>query len=87
MLVALLAVVPGWWLFEHLKTGFMPEMDEGAFTLDYFMPAGTSLAETNRVLARVDKFLAETPDITGYLRRAGAENGLYATESCRGDVL
>ncbi|MGO8751998.1 MAG: efflux RND transporter permease subunit [Thermoguttaceae bacterium] len=87
VLMALLAVVPGWWFFEHLKTGFMPEMDEGAFTLDYFMPAGTSLAETNRVLARVDKILSETPDISGYLRRAGAENGLYATESCRGDII
>src|SRR5205807_2629803 len=25
-LFAILAIVPGWWLFNHLETGFMPEM-------------------------------------------------------------
>ena len=36
---------------HHLETGFMPEMDEGAFILDYWMPVGTSLSETDEVLA------------------------------------
>ena len=85
--MALLAVVPGWWLFQHLKTGFMPDMDEGAFIVDFFMPAGTSLAETDRVVRRVETILAETPDVSGYIRHAGAENGLYATEAFRGDIL
>ena len=87
VLAALLAVVPGWWFFQHLEPGFMPEMDEGAFVLDYFLPAGTSLAETDRVARRIDKILDETPDVAGYLRRTGAENGLYATEAFRGDIL
>ncbi|MGA2061361.1 MAG: efflux RND transporter permease subunit [Thermoguttaceae bacterium] len=42
--LALMAVLPGWWLFDHVQTGFMPAMDEGAFVLDYWMPVGTSLA-------------------------------------------
>jgi CzcA family heavy metal efflux pump len=87
VLLALLAVVPGWWLFEHLKSGFMPDMDEGAFVLDYFMPAGTSLEQTDRVLRRVEAVLAETPDVSGYIRRTGAELGLFATESFTGDIL
>ncbi len=41
--LALLAVLPGWWLFATSKTGFMPEMDEGAFVLDY-RNAGRHLA-------------------------------------------
>src|SRR5262249_34899067 len=45
--LSLLAVVPGWWLFNHLETGFMPNMDEGAFVLDYQMPVGTSLSQTD----------------------------------------
>ena len=69
-----------------LKIGFMPDMDEGAFVLDYFMPAGTSLAETNQVARRIDKVLSEMPDVSGYLRRTGAENGIYATEVFRGDI-
>ena len=84
--VALLAVVPGWLFFQHLKLGFMPEMDEGAFILDFFMPAGTSLAQTDRVAQRIDKILDATPDVAGYLRRTGAENGIYATEVFRGDI-
>ena len=87
VVLALLAVLPGWWLFEHLETGFMPEMDEGAFVLDYFMPAGTSLEKTDRVLRRVEAVLAETPDISGYIRRTGAELGLFATEPFTGDIL
>ena len=35
----------------------MPEMDEGAFVLDYDMPVGTSLAETDKVLRRVEDVL------------------------------
>ena len=30
--------------YRHVETGFVPEMDEGAFVLDYWSPPGTSLA-------------------------------------------
>ena len=86
VLLAVLALVPGWLLFQNLKLGFMPDMDEGAFILDYFLPAGTSLAETDRIARRIDAILDETPDVAGYLRRTGAENGIYATEVFRGDI-
>jgi CzcA family heavy metal efflux pump len=85
--LALLAFVPLLWLGFHLETGFMPEMDEGAFVLDYRMPVGTSLAQTDRVVRRVEAVLQKTPDISGYIRRAGAEMGFFATESFRGDIL
>ena len=101
MLLALLAVIPGWMLLRGLsfqigkhvveihglETGFMPEMDEGAFVLDYNMPVGTSLAQTDKVLRRVEKVLLDTPDVQGYIRRTGAELGFFATESYTGDIL
>ena len=65
----------------------MPDMDEGAFILDYEMPVGTSLGQTDKILRRVEAVLQDTPDIAGYIRRTGAENGLFVTESFRGDVL
>ena len=34
--------------YRLVGTGFLPEMDEGAFVLDYFTPGGTALAETDR---------------------------------------
>ncbi len=87
VVLALLAVVPGWWLYRHVETGFMPAMDEGAFVLDYRMPVGTSLAETDKVLRRVERIVQKTPDVAGYLRRTGAELGLFATQPFTGDIL
>ena len=87
VLLSLLAVIPGWWLFNHLKTGFMPDMDEGAFVLDYNMPVGTSLVQTDKVMRRVEAVLQGTPDISGYIRRTGAELGFFATEPYTGDIL
>ncbi len=87
VLLSLLAAVPLWWLATHMETGFMPDMDEGAFVLDYEMPVGTSLAQTDKVLRRVEDVLMETPDISGYIRRTGAELGFFATEAYTGDIL
>ncbi len=50
---------PGWLLFHQLETGFMPEMDEGALVIDYHMPVGTSLAQTDKVLRRVEAILLQ----------------------------
>ncbi len=86
-MLSLLAIVPARWLFSHLETGFMPEMDEGAFVLDYHMPVGTSLAQTDKVMRRVEAVLQRTPDISGYIRRTGAELGFFATEAYTGDIL
>jgi multidrug efflux pump subunit AcrB len=87
LLASLLAVIPLWWLGTHLETGFMPEMDEGAFVLDYNMPVGTSLSQTDKVLRRVEAILLRTSDIEGYIRRTGAELGFFATESYTGDIM
>ena len=87
VLLSLLMFVPLWWLFNHLETGFMPEMDEGAFVLDYNMPVGTSLLQTDMVMRRVEAVLQRTPDISGYIRRTGAELGFFATEAYTGDIL
>jgi len=67
-------------------TGFLPEIDEGAFVLDYWSPGGTALAETDRMVNIVEKTLIATPEITGTSRRTGAELGLFATEQNRGDI-
>ncbi len=74
-------------LYTQLGTGFLPDMDEGAFVLDYRMPAGTSLQETNRVLNHVEKFLRETPEVESYSRRTGARLALAIAEPNTGDFL
>ena len=71
---------------RYVGTGFLPEMDEGAFVLDYWTPGGTALAETDREVHVVEKILASTPEIAATSRRTGAELGLFATEQNRGDI-
>ncbi len=74
-------------LYIRLGSGFLPEMDERATVLDYIMPPGTSLEETDRVLRKVEDFLRETPDIESYSRRTGARLALAIAEPNTGDYL
>ena len=73
--------------FQLVGTGFLPEMDEGAFVLDYFTPGGTALAETDREVRIAEGILARTPEIVGTSRRTGAEMGLFATLQNSGDIV
>jgi multidrug efflux pump subunit AcrB len=80
-------VVLGIVLWRLVGTGFLPEMDEGAFVLDYFTPGGTALAETDREVGIAERILAATPEIAGTSRRTGAELGLFATSQNTGDIV
>ncbi|MFI4981790.1 MAG: efflux RND transporter permease subunit, partial [Nevskiales bacterium] len=73
-------------LVSKLQTGLMPAMDEGAFVFDYWAPTGTPLAEAERKVREVEKILSNHPDVQAYVRRTGAENGLFATQTSRGDI-
>jgi CzcA family heavy metal efflux pump len=86
---ALLVVVgAGLLLVPRLERGFLPEMDEGAFVLDYFLPAGTSLATTEKYARYLEQELRATPEVRTFSRRLGAELGpAAATELSRGDVM
>lgn len=85
--LALLLVVLGGFLYTRLETGFLPEMDEGGYVLDYWMPPGTSLQETDRAMREIEQRIAAMPETASFSRRTGAEMGLFATEQNRGDVL
>jgi multidrug efflux pump subunit AcrB len=70
-----------------LGTGFLPEMDEGALVLDYASPPGTSPAETQTILAGVERELAATPEIESYSGRVGNQLGFFVTEPNVGDYV
>jgi len=73
---------------SRLGTGFLPTMDEGAFVLDFALPPGTSLEETDHVARRIDRVLAATPGIVSFTRRTGSEMGpATATLQNTGDIL
>ena len=79
-------IVASFFGYRALGSDLLPEMDEGGFILDYIMPAGSALADTNRVLLGVEKILASTPEVESTSRRTGMQLGLAAvTESNTGD--
>ena len=73
-------------LSRTIGTGFMPDMDEGGFILDYWAPTGSSLAETDQLVGRIERILRADPDIAGFTRRTGSELGFFATAPTRGDM-
>jgi CzcA family heavy metal efflux pump len=87
-IVALGLLAAGAVAARAVGTGFLPTMDEGAFVFDYFLPAGTSLTETDAVARRIEAVLASIPEVETYSRRTGAELGpAAATEVSRGDIM
>lgn len=68
-------------------TGFLPAMDEGCVVLDYFMPVGTSLSETDKNCRKIEEILMQVPEIKSYSRRTGMELGFFVTEQYTGDFL
>jgi len=83
--IALLLV--GFLVQRVIGSGFLPEMDEGAFVLDYFTPGGAPLEESDREVNIAERILASEPEVAGTSRRLGAELGLFATEQNRGDIV
>jgi CzcA family heavy metal efflux pump len=86
-MVAVACIAVGILFYTQIDTGFLPEMDEGGYVLDYLTPPGTSLSETNAILQRVERRIAAMPETASYSRRTGAEMGLYATQQNKGDIL
>jgi len=84
----ILAVVgASYFCYGALGSDLLPSMDEGGFILDYIMPAGSSLAETNKTLAEVESILKSVPEVENTSRRTGMQLGLaQVTEANTGDV-
>src|SRR5207302_6205140 len=64
--------------FNALGSDLLPHMDEGGFILDYVMPAGSSLQETNRVITHVEQIIRSVPEVESTSRRTGLQLGLAA---------
>jgi CzcA family heavy metal efflux pump len=84
---SVIVLVGSFVLYQAAESDFMPSQDEGAFVLDYFMPPGTSLSETDRVLRHVEQLLRSTPEVESYSRRTGARLALAIAEPNTGDFL
>lgn len=77
--VALLAA--GLLLAGRTGSEFFPRMDDGRVVVKVKMPAGTALAEVDRILRQVEQRIAGDPDVESYFTLAGGKVwGLYTYE-------
>jgi len=84
---AAVLVVVSYACYRGLGSDLLPAFDEGGFVLDYVMPPGSALQETNRVLRQIEAILRDTPEVESTSRRTGLELGLAAvTEPNTGDI-
>jgi CzcA family heavy metal efflux pump len=82
-----LLIIASYFCYKGLGTDLLPAMDEGGFVVDYIMPPGSSLQETNRVVGHIEQMVREIPEVEGYSRRTGLQLGLAAvTEANTGDI-
>jgi CzcA family heavy metal efflux pump len=81
-----LLIIVSYASYRQLGAGLLPTFDEGGFILDYVMPPGSSLQETNRVLNHVERIVRETPEVESTSRRTGLQLGVFpVTEPNTGD--
>jgi CzcA family heavy metal efflux pump len=85
--VTVTMILVAYFAYRNVGSGFLPEMDEGGFVLDYLTPPGTSLSETDNLVRQMEAKVDKLPEKSGYSRRTGAELGLFATEQNKGDIL
>lgn len=69
--VILLISVIGLGALGLVGSEFLPRVDDGYVIAKLKMPTGTSVAETDRVLERVEQALVDVPDIKQYFRLTG----------------
>lgn len=70
-----------------LERGFMPDIDEGSFVIDYFAPSGTSLTDTDQIASRIEDVLSKIKEVQSWSRRTGSRLGIAASATSQGDVL
>jgi CzcA family heavy metal efflux pump len=84
---AVVLIVISYLSYASLGSNLLPKMDEGDFTVDYIMPPGSSLAETDRVVGHVVQIIRSIPEVKATSRRTGLQLGLAAvTEANTGDI-
>ena len=69
--VAVALIVAAASLVPFFGTEFLPPFNEGSFTINFSTPAGTSLAESNRIGVVGEKLLMQVPEVEYVSRRTG----------------
>jgi len=67
---------------------FLPQVDEGAILMEYILPPGTSLKESDRIGSELEKIIMQDLDVKTVYRRTGSEATSYQVEPVnRGELV
>lgn len=70
------------------KASILPPIDEGAILIEYVMPPGTSLKESNRIGDILDRIALADTDVSCVYRRTGSPGSGYQIEGVnKGELL
>lgn len=69
--LAVLVTAGSIWLASTFGASFLPEFNEGTFTLFLLAPPGTSLVESDRLAVGVEERLSEIEGVRSVVRRTG----------------
>ena len=71
-LILLIAACGGLaYLMNTTKTGLVPKEDMGSINMDVRTPPGTNIAETEKIMAEIDRRISDIPQIEAYSRTTG----------------
>ncbi len=73
--------------FTQVQTGFMPNMDEGGFVMDFQSKPGTGLIETAREISQIEAIVRADPAVNNFSHRIGAGFGGDFAEPNQGDLV
>jgi CzcA family heavy metal efflux pump len=68
---AAIASIGALWLGSTFGTSFLPEFNEGTFTVGLFAPPGTSLAASDRMAGAIENRLLQVEGVRSVTRRTG----------------
>lgn len=70
------------------RVSLLPPLDEGSILIEYTMPPGTSLAESDRVGDKLESIARQQADVTSVYRRTGSPISGYQIEGVnRGELM
>ena len=80
-IIFLLLLIPGYYYLQKTGSEFLPKADDGLITVKVLLPPGTSMAETDSALTKIEKIVKKQDYIAGYSALAGGKVwGLVTTE-------
>jgi CzcA family heavy metal efflux pump len=87
MALALCGTVASLWVASTYGTRFLPEFNEGTYTVFLMAPPGTSLLESDRLARGAEGRIAEIEGVSGVVRRTGrAERDEHAEPASSSEI-